>query len=70
MSGAFSLKLDKEIVSEIILSFGGMAATTKRAAKSEKYLIGKKWTRENTEVAMEILSEEYTPLSDARSEAT
>jgi len=70
VSGAFRLKLDKEIVSEIILSFGGMAATTKRAAKSEKYLIGKKWTRENIEAAMKILSDEYTPLSDARSEAT
>ncbi len=70
VSGAFKLKIEGEIVSEIILAFGGMAATTKRAAKSEEYLIGKKWARENTDAAMKILSEEFTPLSDARSEAT
>jgi len=69
VSAAFKLKLDKENVSEIILAYGGMAATTKRAVNCEKFLTGKKWTRENIEAAMKILSEEFTPLSDARSEA-
>jgi xanthine dehydrogenase small subunit len=70
VSGAFKLKNEGEIVSEIILAFGGMAATTKRAANCEKFLTGKKWTCENIDVAMKILAEEFTPLSDARSEAT
>jgi xanthine dehydrogenase small subunit len=69
VSAAFKLKLEGGNVSEIILAFGGMAATTKRALNSEKYLTGKKWTRDNAEAAMKILSEEFTPLSDARSEA-
>ena len=69
VSGAFKLNLDKEKVSEIILAFGGMAATTKRAEKTEKFLNGKKWSRENVEAAMDILAKEFTPLSDARSEA-
>ena len=69
VSAAFKLELKGENVSEIILAYGGMAATTKRAEKSEKYLTGKKWSRENIDAAMKILSEEFTPLSDARSEA-
>lgn len=69
LSGTFNLKLEKETVSDIILAFGGMAAFTKRAEKTEKFLYGKKWIRENIESAMEILVEEFTPISDARSEA-
>ncbi|MFA5781038.1 MAG: hypothetical protein WC868_02090 [Bacteroidales bacterium] len=30
---------------------------------------GKKWSRESVKAAMDILAEEFTPLSDARSEA-
>ncbi|MGD0710655.1 MAG: xanthine dehydrogenase small subunit [Bacteroidales bacterium] len=70
VSGAFKIKIEGVIVSEIILAFGGMAATTKRATNCEKLLSGKKWTRENIDAAMKILAEEFTPLSDARSEAT
>jgi xanthine dehydrogenase small subunit len=69
VSAAFKLKLEGENVSEIILAYGGMAATTKRATNTEKFLNGKKWSRENVDGAMKILSEEFTPLSDARSEA-
>ncbi len=69
VSGAFRLKFDEEIISEIILAYGGMAAVTKRAVNTEKWFIGKKWSRENVEMAMKILTEEFTPLSDARSEA-
>ncbi len=69
VSGAFRLKLDNEKVTEIVLAFGGMAAVTKRAVKTEKFLNGKKWSRENVEAAMSILAEEFTPLSDARSKA-
>jgi xanthine dehydrogenase small subunit len=69
VSSAFKLKLSGESVSEILLAFGGMAAVTKRAKETEKLLIGKKWNRENVETAMKILEKEFTPLSDARSEA-
>ncbi len=69
VSGAFKLKLNGENVDEIILAFGGMAAVTKRAKETEKLLTGKKWNRENVETAMKTLEKEFTPLSDARSEA-
>jgi len=69
VSAAFRLHFENEIVSEIILAYGGMAATTKRAVETEKYLAGKRWSRENVMEAMNILVEEFAPLSDARSEA-
>ncbi|MFA5781035.1 MAG: xanthine dehydrogenase small subunit [Bacteroidales bacterium] len=69
VSGTFRLKLGNEKVTEIVLAFGGMAAMTKRAVKTEKFLNGKKWSRESVKAAMNILAEEFTPLSDARSEA-
>ena len=34
-----------------------------------KHLAGKKWSKENIEKAMLILSGEFTPISDARSGA-
>ena len=43
------------------------AAMTKRAEKAEEFLIGKQWDRETVEQAMELINEEFTPISDARS---
>jgi xanthine dehydrogenase small subunit len=69
VAAAFRLKTHKEIITEIVLAFGGMAATTQRALKTEKYLEGKKWTRETVKEAMDILAGEFSPLSDARAGA-
>jgi len=69
VSGTFNLKLENNVISTIILAFGGMSAFTKRANKTENFLSGKKWNRENIESAMALLEEEFTPLSDARAEA-
>ena len=69
VSGGFSLKLEKGNVKEIILAFGGMAETPKRASETEKFLTGKPWTKPNVEHAMKLLVSEFTPLSDARSGA-
>jgi xanthine dehydrogenase small subunit len=69
VSGGFSLKLENGNVKEIILAFGGMADKPKRARNTEKYFIGKPWTRPIVENAMKLLSEEFMPLSDARAGA-
>ncbi|MEI8202026.1 MAG: xanthine dehydrogenase small subunit [Bacteroidota bacterium] len=69
VSGGFSLLLEKNKVKEIILAYGGMAAQTKRASKTEQFLFGKEWNRTLVEQAMKVLQEEFTPLSDARAEA-
>lgn len=69
VSGGFSLLLTRGNVEEIILAYGGMAAQPKRAIETEKFLIGKPWTRPIVEQAMLIIEHEFSPLSDARAEA-
>ena len=66
---SFNLRLDKGSVAALVIAYGGMAATTRRASSTEKFLTGKEWTRPNVEEAMKILSAEFEPISDARSEA-
>lgn len=70
VSAAFRLKTDKDRkILEIIIAFGGVAEYTKRALKTEEFLLNKKWDRKNVENAMKILYDEFTPISDARSGA-
>ncbi|HNX07321.1 MAG TPA: xanthine dehydrogenase small subunit [Bacteroidales bacterium] len=68
-SAGFMLELNKkdQTVKNIILAFGGMAASTRRATNTENFLLGKKWTRTTVEKATALLYREFTPLSDARS---
>lgn len=67
VSACFSLKLNGEKVEDIAILYGGMAAWTKRASKTEAALTGKEWSRVNVEAAMKLLEEDYKPISDARS---
>lgn len=69
VSGGFSVTLKNNKVDTITLAFGGMAATTKRATEAEVFLTGNEWTRENIELAMPMIKNAFTPLSDARSGA-
>jgi xanthine dehydrogenase small subunit len=69
ISGAFRLTRKHGIVHEIILAFGGMADTAKRAVQTETSLLGKEWSRINIEEAMVLLCKEFAPISDARAEA-
>lgn len=69
VSGCFSLRHENEKIKEIIIAFGGMADQPKRARDTEHFLIGKPWTRSTIEHAMNILSNEFTPISDARASA-
>jgi xanthine dehydrogenase small subunit len=68
LSGGFMLQLDPDnLISNIILAYGGMAERPKRAWITEAFLKGKRWTRENVEAAMGNIPQDFTPLSDARS---
>jgi xanthine dehydrogenase small subunit len=69
VNAGFMLALKEKKVENIILAYGGMAATTKRATSAENFLIGKPWTRENVEDAAGIIYNEFAPISDARSQA-
>lgn len=69
LSGGFSVTLENRSVMAITLAYGGMAAVTKRAQKAERFLTGKSWSREHIEHAMQLVAEDFTPISDARSSA-
>ncbi|MFH1118886.1 MAG: xanthine dehydrogenase small subunit [Bacteroidota bacterium] len=69
VSAGFSLLSENGTVKDIRLVFGGMAAQPIRALKTERFLLGKSWTGNTVLEAMEILHNEFTPLSDARANA-
>ena len=70
VSAGFRLDLNSNnSVKKIKLAFGGMAAWTKRAKKTERFINGKKWDRRIVDRATTILASEFTPISDARSSA-
>ncbi|MBK7860876.1 MAG: xanthine dehydrogenase small subunit [Archangiaceae bacterium] len=58
-----------ELVIRAQLAFGGMAATPKRALKTEAALLGQKWAAATVEAAALKLAEDFTPLSDHRGSA-
>ncbi|MCJ9430588.1 xanthine dehydrogenase small subunit [Kordiimonas marina] len=67
--GAFALTLEDGMVTKARIAFGGMAATPKRAEKTEAAITGKPWTRETVARGMVAMAEDYTPLSDMRASA-
>lgn len=69
LSAAFNLQLNGNLVESITIVYGGMAAVCKRVIKAETFLFGKPWDRNFVEQAMELIAQEFTPLSDARSGA-
>jgi xanthine dehydrogenase small subunit len=56
-------------VDDVVLAYGGMAATPKRAANTERFLTGKPWTRATVEAAQDALASDFTPLDDVRGSA-
>jgi xanthine dehydrogenase small subunit len=68
--GAFLLTLDDaEMITDIRIAFGGMAATPKRARTVEAELIGKPWTETTIEAARPAFDADYQPLTDWRATA-
>ena len=69
VSAGFSLELEGNLVKKVILAYGGMAETTKRATKTENFLLGSPWNQKNIQQAILIVKDEFTPLSDVRAGA-
>jgi xanthine dehydrogenase small subunit len=63
---AFCFTLDGDRIVEARIAFGGMAATPKRAARTEAALNGQPWNESKLKQAMALLAEDYAPLSDMR----
>jgi xanthine dehydrogenase small subunit len=62
--GAFLFTLAQDKIISVRIAFGGMAATPKRALKTEAALIGK-----TLQEALAITLDDYAPLSDMRASA-
>ena len=70
VSAGYRLELTKKNkVKSIKLVYGGMALMTKRAAKTEKFLMGRDWSLSTVAKASDILSKDFSPISDARASA-
>ena len=67
--GAFAITIDEDKVASCRIAFGGMAATPKRATCAEQILIGRNWDEGAVHSAMNVLSQDYTPLTDLRASA-
>jgi xanthine dehydrogenase small subunit len=66
---AFRVTLVEGRVSDARIAFGGMAATPKRAARTETALAGQPWTEATVRRAIAALAEDYRPIGDMRASA-
>jgi xanthine dehydrogenase small subunit len=63
---AFCITLEGNIVRNARVAYGGMAATSKRAPKTEAVMNGREWNEATLKEAMQMLAQEYSPLGDMR----
>ena len=67
---AFQLTLGADnTVQDIRICFGGMAAIPKRAKATEDSLCGQLWEQTIVEQAMQVMEQDFMPLSDMRASA-
>ncbi len=70
VSAGFRIALNaRGAIQDILLAYGGMAATPARATKTESFLRGRPWTRDVVESAMGMIGSDFTPLTDVRGSA-
>ncbi|HEY1149409.1 MAG TPA: xanthine dehydrogenase small subunit, partial [Pseudoduganella sp.] len=63
---AFAFRVEDGVIAEARIAFGGMAATPKRAARTEALLQGRPWSEAAMREAMAMLAQDYDPLTDMR----
>ena len=69
VSAGLAIELDGGTVHTVRLAFGGMAATTRRAALAERALLGERWNEVSVRAAQAALAQDFEPLSDMRASA-
>jgi xanthine dehydrogenase small subunit len=67
--GAYWVKIEKGIVRDIRIAYGGLAATPKRAYAAERMLAGRQLNEGIVASASETLSKQFQPISDWRGSA-
>ncbi len=65
-TAAFKLSLKGNVVENIAIAYGGVAATILRLPKTEEFWKGKELTLENAREAGELAASEITPIDDVR----
>ncbi|MBP7640855.1 xanthine dehydrogenase small subunit [Thauera phenylacetica] len=68
--GAFALRLQDGVVRAPRIAFGGMAATPRRAARTEAALDGRPWDEVTLALAVQALALDFDPLTDLRASAS
>jgi xanthine dehydrogenase small subunit len=63
---AFAFSVRDGVIADARIAFGGMAATPKRASHAEAALNGQAWNETSLQTAMQMLTQDYSPLSDMR----
>jgi xanthine dehydrogenase small subunit len=63
---AFAITLEGNVVRNVRVAYGGMAATSKRAPKAEAAMNGREWSEATVREAMQMLPQDYSPLTDMR----
>ena len=63
---AFLLSLKNNIIIDLNIAFGGMASIPKFAFKTQKFLIGKKFNKNNIYKSKDFIEKDFNPLSDMR----
>ncbi|WP_447957837.1 xanthine dehydrogenase small subunit [Vreelandella sp. EE7] len=64
--GAFHYTLEDDVLTNVRLGFGGMAATSKRASNAEAALEGQVVSRASFKAAQRALLQDFQPMSDVR----
>ena len=67
--GAFNITIEKGIVTNSRIAFGGMAGIPKRARHVEAALTGQPWTGATITAALPAFEQDFTPMSDMRASA-
>jgi xanthine dehydrogenase small subunit len=67
--GAYWLRMENGVLSEVRLAFGGLAATPKRAYKAESVLMNHRFSEAAAASAGEALIQEFRPIDDLRGSA-
>ncbi len=70
VAACFAIDLDENnLVCRARLVYGGVAAMTVRAKKTETALLGQPWNAETVSKILPVLAKEFTPISDVRGSA-
>ena len=69
LCGAFALRLEHGVVRTPRIAFGGMAATPRRATRTEAAIDSQPWTEATLARALQALAQDFQPITDLRASA-